>query len=106
MSQMGKRTHKVILATVPSYVIIIMMQGSLFDNTNIIGQGLNFVAAISDMQSNGDTIAGNNLEQPSSPVTQQTFSDPVHNSFRNVALPSTIQTTNLTAVFKQVENSG
>jgi S1-C subfamily serine protease len=107
---MGKRTQIVMLVTVLSFVIIIMMQGSVFDNTNAIGQSLtNFAAAITHMQSNGNTIAVYNLEQPSSPVTQQTSSDAVHNSFKNLALSSSTvtnpQNTNLTTIFKQVENS-
>ena len=103
---MGKRTQIVMLVTVLSFVIIIMMQGSVFENTNAIGQSLtNFAAAITHTQNNGNTIAGNNLENSFSSVTQQTFSDAVRNSFKSVALPSTTQTTNLTTIFKQVENS-
>ena len=46
-----------------------------------------------------------NLEQPSSLVTQQSASDTNHASFKNIALPSTTQSTNLTSIFKKVENS-
>ncbi|HET8688896.1 MAG TPA: trypsin-like peptidase domain-containing protein, partial [Methanosarcina sp.] len=102
---MGKRTQIVTLVTVLSFLIIIMMQGSVFDNTNAIGQSLNFSAAITHTQNNGNPIAGNNLENSFSSATQQTFSDAVRNSFKNIAFPSTAQSTNLTAIFKQVENS-
>lgn len=83
---MGKRTQIVMLVTVLSFVIIIMMQGSVFDNTNAIGQSLtNFAqishsystAAIRNLQNNGNAIT----EQLLSPVTQQIFSDAGHNSF-------------------------
>ncbi|MFZ0514940.1 MAG: trypsin-like peptidase domain-containing protein, partial [Candidatus Nitrosopolaris sp.] len=105
---MGNRTEIVMLVTVLSLLITIIMQGSIFDNTKAIGQSLtNVAAAITHMQNNGKTIAGNNLEQPSSPltVTQQSSSDTNQASFKNIALPSTTQTTNLSAIFKQVENS-
>ena len=51
------------------------------------------------------TSAGNNLEQPSSLVTQLSASDTNQASFKNIAFPSTTQSTNLTAIFKKVENS-
>jgi S1-C subfamily serine protease len=105
MSQMGKRTQIVTLVTVLSFLIIIMMQGSVFDNTNAIGQSLNFSSAITHTQNNGNPIAGNNLENSFSSATQQTFSDAVRNSFKSVALSPATQTTNLTTIFKQVENS-
>ncbi|MGC1929993.1 MAG: trypsin-like peptidase domain-containing protein [Candidatus Nitrosopolaris sp.] len=108
MALMGNRTEIVMLVTVLSLLITIIMQGSIFDNTKAIGQSLtNVAAAITHMQNNGKTIAGNNLEQPSSPltVTQQSSSDTNQASFKNIALPSTTQTTNLSAIFKQVENS-
>ncbi len=111
MFQMGNGTQIVMRVTVLSFVIIIMMQGSVFVNTKAIGHSLtNFAAAIMHMQNNGNTIAGNNLEQPLSPVTQQTFPDAVQNSFKSVALLSSSTVTNpqimnLTTIFKQVENS-
>ncbi len=49
-----------------------------------------------------NTIAGNTLEQPSSPVTA---SDTNQASLKNIAFPSTTQSTNLTTIFKKVENS-
>jgi S1-C subfamily serine protease len=51
------------------------------------------------------TIAGNNLAQPSSPITQLSTSDTNQGSFKNIAFPSTTQSTNLTSTFKKVENS-
>jgi S1-C subfamily serine protease len=82
------------------------MQGSIFDNTKAIQNSLsNVAAAITYFQNNGKTISGNNPEQPSSPVTQQSSSETNQGSLKNIALPSTTQTTNLTTIFKQVENS-
>jgi S1-C subfamily serine protease len=52
-----------------------------------------------------NTIAENNLEQPPSPVIQQSASETNQASFKNIAFPSTIQSTNLTTIFKKVENS-
>ena len=51
-----------------------------------------------------NTKAGNNLEQPSL-VTQQSASDTNQASFKNIAFPSTTQSTNLTGIFNKVENS-
>jgi S1-C subfamily serine protease len=95
---MGKRTEIAMLVTVLSLVVTIIMQGSIFDNTKAIQQSLsNVAAAITYFQNNGKTITGNNLEQPSSPVTQQSSS--------KTNQLSITQTTNLTDIFKQVENS-
>jgi S1-C subfamily serine protease len=103
---MGKRTQIVMFVIVLSFVILIAMQRSVFENTNAIGQSYS-AAAITHIQNNGNTIA-ENLKETLSPVTQQTFS--VHNSFNNVASSSSStvtnpQTKNLTTIFKQVENS-
>ncbi len=51
-----------------------------------------------------NTIAGN-IEQPSSLVTQQSAFDTDQTSFKNIAFPSTTQSTNLTYIFKKVEDS-
>jgi S1-C subfamily serine protease len=51
------------------------------------------------------TAAANNLEQPSSLVTQQSAYDTNPALFKNIAFPSTAQSTNLTSIFKKVENS-
>ena len=99
----------VMLVTVLSLVVTIMVQGSVFENTKAVGQSLtNVVAAITHTQNYGKTTAGTNRDQPSSPFTQQSSSDTNQASFKNIALPSTssaTQTTNLTSIFKQVENS-
>jgi S1-C subfamily serine protease len=99
-----------------SLVISMIMQGTVFDNSNA-AQGLpNFAAALTYSQNNGKTIAGNNLEQPSSIVSQHSSSDTIQTPFKNIALPSiasttqltnlsTTQLTNLREIFKQVENS-
>jgi len=51
------------------------------------------------------TIAENNPAQPSSLVTQLSASDTNQASFKNISFPSTTRSTNLTAIFKKVENS-
>ena len=105
---MGKRTEIVMLVTVFSLVTTIIMQGSVFDNIKGIVRSLSNVAsAVTYLQNNGKTITGNNLEEPSSAATvsQQLSSDTNRASFKNISLPSTTQTTNLSAIFKQVENS-
>jgi S1-C subfamily serine protease len=53
-------------------------------------------------------LSENNPEHRLLPVSQQTFSDTIHNSFKNVALSSSVsdhQIPSLTTIFKQVENS-
>jgi S1-C subfamily serine protease len=52
-----------------------------------------------------NTIAGNTLEQPPSLVIQQSASDTNQALFKNIAFPSTTQSTNLTSIFKKVQNS-
>ena len=105
---MGIRTAIAMVITV-SVVISMIIQGKVFDANNAIGQGLpNVATALTYTQNNGKTITGNNLEQPSSIVTQQSSSDTIQTPFKNIALPSianTTQSTNLREIFKQVENS-
>ncbi|HXP48775.1 MAG TPA: trypsin-like peptidase domain-containing protein, partial [Bacteroidia bacterium] len=102
---MGKRTEIVLLVTVLSLVVTIIMQGSIFDTTKAIRHGLtNVAAAITYLQHNGKTLNRDILQQPNSPVTQQ-YSETNQTQLENIALPSTIRTTNLTTIFKQVENS-
>jgi hypothetical protein len=48
-----------------------------------------------------NTIAENNLEQPSSLVIQQSASETNQTSFKNIAFPSTIQSTNLTSILRK-----
>jgi S1-C subfamily serine protease len=93
---MGKGTEIVMLATV--LVIILITQESVFDSTHTVG------GAITYSENYGKTIAGNNLEHPSS-LTQRSVSETNQASFKTIAFPSTTQTTNLSAIFKQVENS-
>jgi len=84
------------------------MQGSSLSDIKALRQSLtNVDAAIPHLQNSGKTINRNNLEQPTSPVTvtQQHPSSTTKVTFKSIALPSTSQTTNLTAIFKQVENS-
>ena len=105
---MDKRTEIVMLVTVVSLVVTILVQGSVFDNIKGIGRSLtNVGTAITYMRNNGKSVGGNNLEQPVSAaaVSQQSSPDTIDTSFKNIALPSPTQTTNLTAIFKQVENS-
>jgi S1-C subfamily serine protease len=105
---MGKKIEIFMLVTVLSLVFSVLLQGSIFDKIKGIEQTFTNVAnAITHAGNNGKTITANNLEQPPS-ANQQSYSDINQASFKNIALPSTSsapQTTNLTAIFKQVENS-
>ncbi|HMH10092.1 MAG TPA: trypsin-like peptidase domain-containing protein [Candidatus Nitrosopolaris rasttigaisensis] len=107
---MSKR-DKVMLVTALSLSIVAIMQGSVFDTTRVTGVSLaSLAAAITHVQDDGKLINGNNPNQPSTPTNRQSSSDIVDTSFKNIALQSNIndpttQTANLTAVFKQVENS-
>jgi S1-C subfamily serine protease len=102
---MGKKTEIVLLVTVLSLVVIILTQGSIFDTTKAIRHSLtNVAAAITYLQNNGKTLTRDNLQQPNSPVAQQS-SETNQGQLENIALPSTIRTANLTTIFKQVENS-
>jgi hypothetical protein len=103
---MREGTKIVMLATVLLLVITLVAQGSVFDSANAVGKSLtNIAAAITYSQNYGKTITGNNLELPSSLITQQSASDPNQASFKNIAFPSATQSSNLTAIFKQIENS-
>ena len=103
---MSEGTEIVMLVTVLLLIITLIMQGSVFDSANAVGKCLtNIATAITYLQNYGKTITGNNLERPSSLLTQQSASDTNQASFKNIAFPSTTQSTNLTAIFKQVENS-
>ena len=95
-----------MLATVLLLIITLIVRESVFDGTNGVGKSLtNVAAAITYLQNYGKTITGNNLERPSSLLAQQSAPDTNQASFKNIAFPSTTQSTNLTAIFKQVENS-
>jgi S1-C subfamily serine protease len=108
MSQMTIRTEIITLVSLLSFVIIIM-QGSVFGSTNAVVQSLTNFAAPITIQNNGYTTSENNPEHRLLPVSQQTFSDTIRDSFKNVALssPTTVsdQIPSLTSIFKQVENS-
>ena len=108
---MSKSKEVVILVTALSLAIAIIVQGSVFDYTRAMGASLaSLASAITHIQNDGKTITGNNPNRPSTPINQQSSSDIIDTSFKNIALQSnsndpTTQTTNLTSVFKQVENS-
>src|SRR5712691_1973359 len=107
---MSRRKEIIMLVTALSFAIAIVMQGSVFDNTRAMGVSLASLAAITPIQNHGKMITGNNPNQPSTPINQQSSSVIIDTSFKNIALQSntinpTTQTTNLIAVFKQVENS-
>ena len=99
---MGNRTELVMLVSVLSLVISMTTQGSVFDNNKAVASVLTYV------RDNGEKLTRNNLEQSSSIITQQSYSDTNKDSFKNTALISTAgttQSTNLRTIFKQVENS-
>ena len=99
---MGNRTELVTLVSVLSLVISMTTQGSVFDNNKAVASALIYV------RDNGEKLTRNNLEQSSSIITQQSYSDTNKDSFKNTAListASTTQSTNLRTIFKQVENS-
>ena len=103
---MREGTEIVMIATVLFLVITLVAQGSVFDSAKAVGKSLtNIAAAITYLQFYGKTITGYNLELPSSLLTQQSASETNQGSFKNTALPSPTQPTNLTDIFKQVENS-
>ena len=97
---MGIRTAIAMVITV-SLVISMIMQGKVFDANNAIGQGLpNVATALTYTQNDGNTITGNNLEQPSPIVSQQPSSDTIQTPFKNIALPSVVSTTQSTNLCK------
>ncbi len=99
---MGNRTELVMLVSVLSLVISMTTQGSIFDNNKAVASALTYV------RDDGEKLTQNNLEQSSSIITQQSYSDTNKDSFKNTAListASTTQSTNLRTIFKQVENS-
>jgi len=108
---MSKRKEIVMLVTALSLAIAIVLQGSVFDKTRAMGVSLaNPAATVTHIQNDGKMITGNDPNQPLTPTNQQSSSGTIDTSFKNISLPSTTndpttQTTNLPAVFKQVENS-
>jgi S1-C subfamily serine protease len=98
---MGNSTEIVMLISV-LLLVLVTTQGSVFDNSRAVASTLTFV------QNNGEKSSQNNLEQPSSSVTQKSSSDTNQATFKNISLPSAAsptQSTNLRDIFKQVENS-
>jgi S1-C subfamily serine protease len=109
---MSKSKEVVMLVTALSLAIAIVAQGPVFDNTRAMGASLaSLASAITHIQNDGKTITGNYPNRPSTtPINQLSSSDIIDTSFKNIALQSnsnnpTTQSTNLTSVFKQVENS-
>ena len=108
---MSKRKEVVMIVTALSLAIAIIVQGSVFDKTRAMGASLaGLASAITHIQNDGKTITENIPNRPSTPINQQSSPDIIDTSFKNIALQSnsndpTTQSTNLTSVFKQVENS-
>ncbi|MDQ6667946.1 MAG: hypothetical protein M3Y53_06935, partial [Thermoproteota archaeon] len=108
---MSKIKELVMLITALSLAIAILLQVSVSDNTRAMEVSLaNFAATVTHIQNDGKMIIGNDPNQPSTPTNQQSSSGTIDTSFKNIALRSTTndpttQTSNLTAVFRQVENS-
>jgi S1-C subfamily serine protease len=82
-------------------LVILILTATTFVFTNSM---LKSSIAYGKNKAISNTIAGNS-EQPSSLVTQQSAYDTDQASFKNIAFPSTIQSTTLTSIFKKVENS-
>ena len=88
----------ILILAVTTFVFANCIETNMLNPSIVYGKNKVFSKSISY------TIAANNLEQPSSLVTQlSAYTDQA--SFENIALPSTTQSTNLTAIFKKVENS-
>ena len=94
------RIDQSIFSTYILVILILNVTTFVFANSM-----LNPSIAYGKNKAMSDAIAENNLEQTSSLVTQQSASDTNQVSFKNIALPSTTQSTNLTSIFKKVENS-
>ena len=84
--------------------LLILLPSFLLACLLFVGQSYKGIVDISGR------LSENNPEHRLLPVSQQTFSDTIHNSFKNVALSSSTtvsdhQIPSLTTIFKQVENS-
>ena len=88
----------ILILAVTTFVVANSIETNMLNPSIAYGKNKAFSKSISNI------IAGNNLEQPSSLVTQQSAFDRNQASFKNIAFPST-QSTNLTDIFKKVENS-
>jgi hypothetical protein len=89
-------------------ILILAVTTFVFANsieTNMLNPGIAYGKNKVFSKSISYTTAGNNLEQPSSLVIQQSASDTNQASFKNIAFPSSTQSTNLTSIFKKVQNS-
>jgi S1-C subfamily serine protease len=99
---MGNTKYIVMFATILSLVITLMMiQGLVFNNPRAIDKDItNNAPVITHIRYNA-----NNSELSSQPPVQGSAYDA--SFFKHIALPSatTTQSTNLTNIFKQVENS-
>ena len=81
-------------------ILILTVTTSVFVNSM-----LNPSIAYGKNKAISKTITENNLQQPSSLITQQSASETNQAFFKNIAFPSTTQSPNLTSIFKRVENS-
>jgi S1-C subfamily serine protease len=106
-----KRLEIAMIITVFSLLIVIVMQSSTFYVTKAIGQSFANIVFGTTIHTNTKAAnTGYNIKQPISDITQQaltTSSSTNQGFFKDVSLPSasTAQPTNLTSIFKQVENS-
>ena len=89
----------ILILAVTTFVFANSIETNMLNSSIAYGKNKVFSKSISD------TTAGNTLEQPSSLVIQQLSSETNQASFKNIAFPSTTQSTNLTSIFKKVENS-
>ncbi|HYV51838.1 MAG TPA: trypsin-like peptidase domain-containing protein [Candidatus Eisenbacteria bacterium] len=90
----------ILILAITSFVFASSLETNMLNPSIAYGKNKVFSKSISYT-----TAAANNLEQPSSLVTQQSAYDTNQASFKNIAFPSTTQSTNLTSIFKKVENS-
>ena len=90
----------ILILAITSFVFASSLETNMLNPSIAYGKNKVFSKSISYT-----TAAANNLEQPSSLVTQQSAYDTNQASFKNIAFPSVAQSTNFTAIFKKVENS-
>ncbi|MGC2575722.1 MAG: trypsin-like peptidase domain-containing protein [Candidatus Nitrosopolaris sp.] len=90
----------ILILAITSFVFASSLETNMLNPSIAYGKNKVFSKSISYT-----TAAANNLEQPSSLVTQQSAYDTNRALFKNIAFPSTAQSINLTSIFKKVENS-
>jgi S1-C subfamily serine protease len=90
----------ILILAITSFVFANSIETNMLNPSIAYGKNKVFSKSISYT-----TAAANNLEQPSSLVTQQSAYDTNRALFKNIAFPSTAQSINLTSIFKKVENS-